>query len=350
MADAALEPDAGDQSVIDAILSTKEAPPAKGEAPPREPPVEGDTPADDPDAVPDEENPDEEPSEKEEAEGEEEKEEKAEAEDVDVDDLLVEITINGKTEEVPLKNLKQNYSGTKYIEQNIQQAVEIRKAVEYNAASLYAANQQAVEKLTQIDAVLDSMAQPQIDWEALRSRNPTEYVLKREEQREIQDKQKLVAQEIERVNAEQAALQSQSRQRLVLDQAQLLADRLPDLADPKKAPVVMDRLMRTAEHFGFQRPEIEGVLDHRQMLVLYAASEWLQERQQKSQVRQKANGDASASNTPAPKKILLRPGSSQNSAESQSKRLTVEAFNRARKTGSVEDVAKTLILSAPKRR
>jgi len=337
------EPDAGDQSVIDAILTAKD--------PPREPPDEDKPDGEEPD------DPDAEPSEQEETEDEtkdedQDEEKKASAEDeedVDIDELLVEITIDGQTQEVPLKDLKQNFSGIKYIEQNIQKAVEVRKAVEYNAATLYQANQQAVERLNSLNAVLDSMVAPQIDWAALKARNPTEYVLKREELRDLQDKQRLVQQEVERINDEQAALQSQARQRLVIDQAQLLAERLPDLTDAKKAPQVMARLIRAAEYFGFSKAEVETVLDHRQMLVLHAAAELLHQNEQRSQVRQKANGDASNSN-PA-KKILIRPGSSSNnSSANQAKRLTAEAYNRARKTGSVEDVAKTLILSAPRRR
>lgn len=339
-ADLGVEADAGDDAVINAILTAKDGPP-------REPPAEGDEPPPDDEEAPDEEeteDPDAEPSEKEEAE----EEVKASDEDVDVDELLVEIVIDGKPVEVPLKDLKQNYSGNKYIEQQVQKAVEIRRAVEHNAAALYQANTEARQKLERLNEVLDSLAQPQIDWDALKARNPTEYMLKREEQREIQDKQRLVAQEVERIDAEQAALQSQARQRIVIDQAQRLAERLPELTDAKKAPQVMARMIKAAEYFGIPKSEVEGIVDHRHMLVLHFVAEALF-NDQKTKVRQKANGDASVS-TPPPKKVILRPGSSQNSAANQAKRLTAEAYRRARQTGSVEDVAKTLILSSPRGR
>jgi len=331
------EPDAGDPSVVDAILTTGEGP--------REPPVEGDS-----EVAPDEETPDDgEPSEKEEREGEEEEAKAAgEDEEVDVDDLLVEITIDGKNVEVPLKELKQNYSGNEYIKQNIQKSVEVRKAVEYNAAALYQANQEAASKLQSLGAILDTMAKPDIDWDALRARNPNEYLLKREELREVQEKQRLVAQEVDRIAEEQAALQSQARQRMVIDQAQRLASILPDLADPKKAPVVMDRLISAAEYCGIPKAEVEQVVDHRYMLVLELAARQLQGEYERAQVRQKANGNGDAS-APTSRKVVLRPGSSQGSAASSAKRLTAEVYNRAMKTGSVEDVAKTLIMSTPRR-
>src|SRR6187551_3141464 len=180
---AEVEPDAGDDSVVSAIMTTEPA----DEEGPREPAVEGDA-----DPVPDSEDPDAgEPSEEGETEEGEKKAAADDDEEVDVDELLVEITIDGKKQEIPLKELKQNYSGTKYIEQNIQKSVEVRKAVEYNAAALYNANQQAVEKLKSLDAVLDTLAKPTIDWDALRARNPNEYLLKREELREVQEKQRL---------------------------------------------------------------------------------------------------------------------------------------------------------------
>ena len=335
------EPDAGDSSVIDAILTTTEDGP-------REPVVEGDEPA------PDDEEPDgdAEPSEKEESEEEDEQKAKAEGEEdeeTDVDDLLVEITVNGQKQEIPLRDLKQNFSGNKFIEQNVQKSVEIRKAVEYNAAALYQANQEVGEKLKSLNAVLDTLAKPKIDWADLRARNPTEYVLKREELREVEEKQRLVAQEVDRINGEQAALQSQARQRLVLDEAQRLAEALPSLADPKTAPVVMDQLIHAAEYCGIPRSEVEQAIDHRHMLVLSLAAEALQARYAKSQVRQRANGSGEASAPSPARKIVLRPGSSQGSAASSAKRLTADAYNRAMKTGSVEDVAKTLIMSPTRR-
>jgi hypothetical protein len=337
------EPDAGDQSVVDAIMTTEEGP--------REPVVEGDE-----DPAPDDENPDEGDTPDEEGEGEgEEDEKKASAEDepeeeVDVDDLLVEITINGQKQEIPLKELKQNYSGNEYIKQNIQKSVEVRKAVEYNAAALYQANQEVAGKLKSLNEVLDTLAQPAIDWDELRARNPNEYLLRREELREVQEKQILVAQEVERIEAEQAALQSQARQRVVLDQAQRLASILPDLADPKKAPVAMNRLIRTAEYCGIPQSEVEQVIDHRYMLVLELAARQLQGEYERSQVRQRANGNGDASAQTPSRKVVLRPGSSQGSAATSAKRLTAEVYNRAKRTGSVEDVAKTLIMSSPTRR
>jgi hypothetical protein len=111
----------------------------------------------------------------------------------------------------------------------------------------------------------------------------------------------------------------------------------------------MDRLIRTAEYCGIPQAEVEQVVDHRYMLVLELAARQLQGEYERSQVRQKANGDAAATVSP-PRKVVLRPGSSQGAAAQSSKRLTAETYNRAMKTGSVEDVAKTLILSAPRRR
>jgi hypothetical protein len=336
MVEAVAELDAGDPEVLNAIVSLNEGP--------REPPVEGES-----EPAPDEETPDSTPEGEEgeeKAAAEDEEKEEGDEEATDIDDLLVEITVNGQNIEVPLRDLKQNFSGNKFIEQNVQKAVEIRKAVEYNAAALYQANQEVATKLQSLNAVLDTMSKPNIDWADLKARNPNEYLLRREELREIQDRQQLVAQEVERINGEQAALQSQARQRMVFDQAQRLAEALPAIADPKTAPVVMDQLVRTAEYCGIPKAEVENVIDHRHMLVLSLAAEALQNRYQRSQVRQKANGEASAPQ----RKVVLRPGSSQGSAASQSKRLTAEIYNRAMKTGSVEDVAKTLIMSAPRRR
>jgi len=344
-----LEPTSGyqpeDDEVLKAILNLKPTKPEKAVATPRVPEGEGEPTPDPENPVEDDESeaPD---KEKDEAEGEEEKKEDLEVEDVD--ELLVAVTVNGEEVEIPLKDLKQNYSGNKFIEQNVQKAVEIRKAVEYNAAALYHTNQQAMEKLQSLDAVLDTLASPAVDWDALKARNPQEYILKREELRDIQDKQRLVREEVGRVEAEQAALQAQARQRLLLDQAQILADRVPELADPKKAPVVMGQMSEAAKYYGFSPEEVGQVIDHRQMLVLLDAAKWRRQEAEKSKVLRKANGSGDASASETPRKVLLRPGSSQGSSANSAKRLTADAYNRARQSGKVEDVALTLLM--PKRK
>jgi hypothetical protein len=274
-------------------------------------------------------------------EGDEAPEEKPEVEEPpdedNLDEYLVEVVVDGKTVDVPLKDLKKSYSGNEFIEKNIQQAVEVRKEVETQAYALYDANKQTVEKLQRLDSILNTYTQPDIDWQKLKTTDPQAYVLKREEVREAQEKQTLVQQELNKVNQQQAWLEGQAKQKYLTEQAYALAEKVPDLRDPEKAKVVMGRLEKAAGVYGYTPEEMAMVMDHRALLVLKDAAEMQEIRAARAKIKEPGL------KPPEQKKVLMRPKAGTATTQS-SRRLETELRNRAIKSGKPEDVAATLLV------
>lgn len=305
---------------------------AKGSVPPPKVPDKEEQGDEDPDAVEDEDQPD---SEDEFDEGEEEA-----SSDGDLDEYLVPVTVDGKVVEVSLKELKSKYSGNQYIEKQIHKSVKARQAAEAQAQQLFKVNQVAVGRLNQINAVLKTISEPNIDWERLRETDPQTYFLKRDEQREAREKQEAIEEEIERVQEQQERLASDARSRYVTDQAEQLLVKLPDLSNPQKGKALMEELAVTAEHYGYTRQELGTVVDHRAMMVLNDARKY----------RQIMRGREKDKDTPAKsyKKLLVKPGVTKPIAQGQAKRLSAQTVKRARESGNPDDVAKTLLVRAPR--
>ena len=303
------EADAGDDDVTDAIL-------------------EGEEPADDQPA-------DDQAEEEAEAEGEEQPEEEAPK---NLDEYTVDVVIDGKPAEVTLGELKRNYSGAKYVEKNIQEAVEYRKANEAATYRTYAVLQQQVDHLNAIEEVWNKFAAPQEDLEALRHQNPQAYALKRVGQLESQEKAQKIQQEISNRQSQQAEIVAHAKAQRVEDETRILLQKLPALADPQKAPVVMGKIREVAQSYGVSDEELNGLDGHVPLMVL-AELAWRRDQMAGIEARMKRpTGDQ-----PRPK-TLLRPGTAKP-AQSSAKKLEAQLLTRARKSGKPDDVAATLLVA-----
>lgn len=302
------EADAGDDDVTDAIL-------------------EGEEPADD--------QPADDQAEEEEAESEEQPEEEAPK---NLDEYTVDVVIDGKPSEVTLGELKRNYSGAKYVERNIQEAVEYRKANEAATYRTYAVLQQQVDHLNAIEEVWNKFATPQADLESLRHQNPQAYALKRVELIEAQEKAQKIQQEISNRQSQQAEIVAHAKAQRVEDETRILLQKLPALADPQKAPVVMGKIREVAQSYGVSDEELNGLDGHVPLMVL-AELAWRRDQMAGIEARMKRpTGDQ-----PRPK-TLLRPGTAKP-AQSSAKKLEAQLLTRARKSGKPDDVAATLLVA-----
>lgn len=345
--------DAESPEVLNAILSTSDAPPradeAGGEATPRSnnAPSRGEdgrfAPADqEPEEIEGstEEAPAEEQPAEEQPEEEQPEEEQAE-EPQNLDEYTIEVIVDGKPAEVSLGELKQSYSGTKYIAKQVQQAVEYRKAQETATYQTYAALEEQVQHLGAIREVWTKFASPQVDLEALKHRDPQAYALKRVELMDAQEKAQKIQQEISSKQAQQAQIVAEARARRVEEETGILLQKLPALADPQKAPVVMGKIREVAQSYGVSDDELNSLDGHVPLLVL-AELAWRREQMAGVEARLKRpTGDQ-----PRPK-TLIRPGTAKP-AQSSAKKLEAQLLTRARKSGKPDDVAATLLVSRKK--
>lgn len=347
--------DAESSEVLNAILSTPASPPKAGEAggeaeprpnnassrgadgrfAPADQEVEDDeveaSSEEQPEEAPEEEQPEEAP----------EEEQPEEEVPQSLDEYTVEVVVDGKKEEVQLGELKRAYSGAKYVERNIQQAVEFRKAQEAAATQAYYVIEQQNQHLEAIAEVWNKFASPQVDLEALKHRDPQAYALKRVELMEAQEKAQKIQQEIDARRQQQAAILAEARARRVEDETRVLLQKLPALADPQKAPMVMGKIREVAQSYGVSDEELNALDGHVPLMVL-AELAWRRDQMAGVEARLKRpTGDQ-----PRPK-TLIRPGTAKP-AQSSAKKLEAQLLTRARKTGKPDDVAATLLVSRKK--
>ena len=314
-ADTAGEADAGDDAVLDAI-------------------TEGEDPADD--------QPADDQAEGEAEEGEAEGEEQPEGEaPPNLDEYTVDVIIDGKPAEVSLGELKRNYSGAKYVEKNIQEAVEYRKASEAATYRSYAVLEQQVQHLSAIEEVWNKFANPQIDLEALRHRDPQAYALKRVELFEAQEKAQKIRQEIEGRQAQQATIVAEAKAQRVDNETRVLLQKLPALANPQTAPLVMGKIRDVAQSYGVSDEELNSLDGHVPLMIL-AELAW--RRDQMTAMEKRMNRPTGTAPRP---KVLIRPGTAKP-AQSSAKKLEAQLLTRARKSGKPDDVAATLLVARKK--
>lgn len=250
----------------------------------------------------------------------------------------LKVKVDGEEVEVSVAELRDAYSGNKAIDKRLQQATEKNRALDEGGAALINMHQVAINKLTQIDEVLKAFAEPKINWEELRAKDPLQYAIKRDEVREAAEKRRTVQGQIEQYNKDQAALYEQRKNRYLGDQAEILVSKVPELADRETGPAYMGRLVKTAEYYGYTAAEVNGVMDHRAMLVLQDAMKY----------RGAVARSAAKKKTTPVKLVKTIQTTNSKPVMQEGKKKQLEAIKRARMTGKPEDVASLLIVKRPK--
>lgn len=262
-----------------------------------------------------------------------EQQEEQQEEEVDVDEIMLPVTVDGQVVDVAVKDLKADYSGRATIARRLQEATEYKQAVYTMGEQLNGLLQAHQGRLQQLDQALAQNAGAGIDWEKLRREEPGKYLLERERFREVQEARQALAREHQQTVERQQYLYQQHLQDVSRQEAESLVRMVPELADPKTSQEFMQAMVRTAVARGFHPGEVADVMDSRQLKVLADLTR-LEARQ------------AKARDNPAPKPApLLRPTAAGASRPmSDSTKLQLAALARAKKSGRAEDVAATLLV------
>ena len=279
-----------------------------------------------------------------EEEPEEETEEKSEEEsegsdDEAEEDLLYAVTVNGEEVEVSLDELMKGYSRQSDYTKKTQEISEQRKQFQSSAekhevemAQIRNERQQYVQTLQNIiegsTQSLDKFVD--VDWETLKATNPIEYVTKREEYREMQEKVQAIQHEQVAVQSKQSEDMKQLHAQTLQREHQLMAEALPEWGDPKKQHEIGSHIRDYARVQGFNDEEIGSLVDHRSLIVLRKAM--LYDEMNSSDVKSKK-----LKNKPR----VVRSGKGV-SRKDDSKRKRASKMNRLQKSGHVDDAASIL--------
>ena len=287
-----------------------------------------------------EETQDESLEEEPEEETEEESEEESEGSDDEAEeDLLYAVKVDGEEHEVTLDELMKGYSRQSDYTKKTQEISEQRKQFQSSAerhevemAQIRNERQQYVQTLQNIiegsTQSLDKFVD--VDWDTLKATNPIEYVTKREEYREMQEKIQAIQHEQVAVQSKQNDDMKQLHAQTLHREHQLMADALPEWGDPKKQHEIGSHIRDYARVQGFSDEEIGSLVDHRSLIVL-----------RKAMLYDEVNSSDVKSKKLKNKPRVVRSGKGV-SRKDDSKRKRASKMNRLQKSGHVDDAASIL--------
>ena len=223
-----------------------------------------------------EEAPEEEEGQAEE-ETEEEVDEEEETEIVAEEDLKYTFKVDGEELEVGIEELKNGYQRQADYTRKSQALAEQRKETEQiqserqrleqerqmYANGLQMLQEQQSSKLQEFDSV---------DWETLKAEDPYQYMIKKDEYRDAQEKVNNVAQQQALIQQERNEEMQRAKAQFVQQEYNKLVDALPEWKD--KDSTIKKDIQEYAKSVGFLPEEISQLSDHRSVLVIKKAMEY----------------------------------------------------------------------------
>ena len=279
-----------------------------------------------------------------EEESEEETEEESEEESEESDDegeeeFLYAVKVDGEEQEVTLDELLKGYSRQSDYTKKTQELSSDRRGMEelqqkYNSemTQIQAERQQYTEYLNQI--VENSMGgldkYANLDWDRLKESDPIEYVTKREEYREAQEKIQAMRNEQATAQHRQAEESKQLHSNMVMEEHQKLVSAIPEWGEPEKQKELATDVRKYALSQGFSEEELSSLVDHRSVLVLMKAAKF--DAMDNANIKSKK-----LKNKPK----VIRAGQGKTKGENSKSKRTAK-MKRLRSSGHVDDAASIL--------
>ena len=244
------------------------------------------------------------------------------------------IKVDGKDVEVTLDELQAGYSRQADYTRKSQVLAEQRKKADEELAATQQERQRYLSQLEQFNIQADSKIEElaKTDWTRLKEEDPTEYMLKRDQYRELQDNKRMVEEEQKNLQYKQQLEHEAKWQEELGRQQQLMAEKLPEWVDPDKGPKLKQSIKTFAVKKGFTEQEVNSLIDARSVDVLHKAM--LYENLLAAKISNKKT-------KVVPK--VQKPGSPATKGEISSDKVKAQRA-RLRKTGHVND-AKSVIES-----
>ena len=276
----------------------------------------------------------EEESEEEESEEDEESEESDEQESEEPE--VYAVTVNGTEQEVTFDELIKGYSRQSDYTKKTQELAEERRNIEscmeqYKSelAGLQQERQQYVDALTQViqssTAGLETYSN--VDWPALKEEDPIEYITKRDEYREMQERVRSQQHTMQIEQQKQAAQMQQVKKQLLHDEHSKLVEKVPEWGEPGPQKAMAIEIRDYALQQGFSAEEISSLVDHRSLVVLMKAQKYDAMK----------NADVKSKKIKNKPKVVRSGAGTRKTQESKSKR--VAQMKRLRGTGHVDDAS-----------
>jgi hypothetical protein len=250
----------------------------------------------------------------------------AQAEDTN----LIPVKVDGKEEMWTLDQLKQSAAGQAAINKRFQEAAEARKQIQQQAAVLQQQQQQILQLHQQ--AQNGGLQAPTPPTRELFESDPIGYMeekLKYDESKAQYDQNLF---QIQQMQQQQAQQQTQAHQSYLQEQAEILKQHIPEIADPEKGEKLKGELMNVGMEYGFTADEMAAVSDARYVRALNDA------RKYRALVAKRKSTQAKGEKA----RPVVKAGAKKRQDGNVATRK--KAQSRLQKTGSIDD-ALSLILN-----
>lgn len=246
----------------------------------------------------------------------------------DQSEQLVTVKIDGKEEQITLKEAIAGYQRQADYSRKTAHVAELRKQVEAEAQQVMAERQQYTALLGALQEQLQQQVAQEPDWQALYENDPLEYVRQKDLYRENQERLQAAQAEQQRVAALMQQSQVQQLQQIVSQGREKLTEIIPAWKDKAKWERDRVRLREYAQkELGYSPEEVSQVYDPRAVVALYKAQRY----------------DEIMAKRPAPNVQTgpkpMRPGAPQAVPGRKTSEIT-KAKQRLAQTGRITDAAK----------
>ena len=246
------------------------------------------------------------------------------------DTNLISVKVDGKEERWTLDQLKQSAAGQAAINKRFQEVAEARKQIQQQAAALQQQQQQIMQLHQQ--AQNGGLQAPTPPTRELFESDPIGYMeekLKYDESKAQFDQNMF---QLQNVQKQRMQAQQEAHQSYLAEQAQVLTQHIPEIADPQKGEAIKNALVQTGIDYGFSAEEMQNVTDARYVRALNDARKYRQLVAKRKSTQAKGEKARPVVKSGAKKRV-------DNNAVTRKK-----AQQRLPKTGSIED-ALSLILN-----
>jgi hypothetical protein len=277
--------------------------------------------------------------ESEESEEDEDLEESEEEESGDEDIALYTVRVNGEEIEVTEDELVKGYSRQADYTKKTQELSEQRRNID-ELTSQYSSQlgqmqnerQQYMDGLNQLIQQsmggLDQFAN--VDWNRLKEEDPIEFITKRDEYRETQERVRAGQHQYTIEQQKQAGEMQSLQQEVLKKEHEQMVDKIPEWGDPNQQKTLATGLREYATGQGYTEEEIGSLVDHRSLIVLMKAQKY--DALQRADVKTKK-----VKNKPR----VVRSGKGSGKKEAQ-KSQRIASMKRLQQTGHVSDAASLL--------
>jgi hypothetical protein len=193
-------------------------------------------------------------------------------------DIMVKLKVNGKDEQV---NLKEAIAGTQYNKANEEKArvlAEERKSFESEREQVAGAFKQQMQHIQGLGQMLEQklMAEYQnLDWDRLRLTDPAEWAAKQTEfqqrQAELQQAGSMLGQQMQEQQAAEDKQLQEQRAQVLQQERSVMLEAIPEWSDEERMKGDLEAITSYARSMGFPDEELSDVVYNRHLQVLRKA-------------------------------------------------------------------------------